>query len=88
MPTTSAASKAWRQNIKARTRNSAVKNSIKKMTVQFRKALTAKNMDSTKKLAAQLTKAYDKAAQKKIVTRNTAGRRKSRVQLALSKVTK
>lgn len=86
MPTKPAAAKAWRQNRKARARNTAVKNSIKKLTVQVRKALAAKQLDQAKTLGAQLVKALDKAAQKKVISRNTAARKKSRFHRTLRQV--
>lgn len=79
MPIKRAAFKALRQNLKARERNLAVKLSLKKMQVQLRKAYAAKNAAEAKTLTAQLVKAFDKAAQKKIVHRNTAARKKSRL---------
>lgn len=85
MPVTTAAAKALRQNIKRRARNSAVKTAIKKMSVQLRKAYTAKNNDQIKSLTMQLVKSWDKAAQHKVTTRNTAARRKSRLMARLHK---
>lgn len=79
MPVTTAAAKALRQNLKARARNSAVKTRLKKLSVQLRKAYTAKNMDQAKTLTLQLVKGWDKAAQQKVVTRNTTARKKSRL---------
>ncbi len=79
MPTTTAAAKAYRQNLKARARNAIVKHQLKKLQVRFRKALTAKNTDQVKTVAQELVRAYDRAAQKKVITRNTAARKKSRL---------
>lgn len=87
MPTTTAAAKAYRQNIKARARNTAAKDAIKKLAVQFRKAVTAKQLDKAKEAAAKMMKAYDKAVQKKILARNTAARKKSRLAAALRRAT-
>jgi len=79
MPTTSAAAKALRQNIKARARNTAVKNNLKKLSVRLRKAYTAKDMATVKTLTTEYVRALDKAAQKKVIHRNAAGRKKSRL---------
>lgn len=79
MPVTTAAAKALRQNLKARARNSAVKTQLKKLSVQLRKAYTANELDQAKSLTLQLVKGWDKAAQHKVVTRNTAARKKSRL---------
>jgi len=74
-----AGAKALRQNIKARVRNLGVKNAIKKASVQLRKAYTAKNLTEAATITASLIRAYDKAAQKKVMHRNLAARRKSRL---------
>lgn len=79
MPVTSAAAKALRQNLKARVRNTAVKTKLKKLTVQLRKAYDAKNLDQAKTLTLELVRGWDRAARQKIVTRNTAARKKSRL---------
>ena len=84
MPTNSAAFKAHRQNIKRRERNSAVKNSLKKQIVQLRKAYTAKDLKQAEQITKDLVRAYDKAAQGKVVHRNLAARRKSRLMARLT----
>ena len=84
MPIKSAAFKAHRQNIKRRTRNAAVKTAIKKLTVSLRKAYTAKDLATAKTLTATLIKSYDRAAQKKVLHRNTAARKKSRLLARLT----
>lgn len=85
MPIKRAAFKALRQNLKARERNLAITLSLKKQQVKLRKAYTAKNLAEAKTITAQLLKAYDKAAQKKVVHRNTAARKKSRLLARLTK---
>ncbi len=85
MPTTSAAAKALRQNVKARARNTAVKNGLKKFAVQLRKAYTAKDLNAAKKITADYIRALDKAAQKRIIHRNTAARKKSRLAARLTR---
>ena len=83
MPTTTAAAKAHRQNIKARARNKEVKDNLKKLQVRLRKAQTAKKSDDVATIIKEFTKALDKAAQKKVVPRNTAARKKSRLAAML-----
>jgi len=87
MPIKPAALKALRQNIAARNRNQTIKHHLKKLAVKFRQATTAKNNDQAKTIGHDLIKALDRAAQKKVITRNTAGRRKSRLARALKKLT-
>jgi small subunit ribosomal protein S20 len=79
MPTTSAAAKAHRQNIKAHARNKAVKDQLKKFQVHLRKAITAGDKAQVTTIIKDYTRAIDKAAQKKMVGRNTAARKKSRL---------
>lgn len=83
MPTTAAAAKAHRQNIKARARNKGVKDQLKKLQVRLRKAQTAKKADEVKTIIAEFSRALDKAAQKKVIPRNTAARKKSRLAALL-----
>lgn len=85
MPVTSAAAKALRQNIKARARNTAVKTKLKKLSVQLRKSYDAKNLDQAETLTLELIRGWDRAARQKIVTRNTAARKKSRLMLRWNK---
>lgn len=85
MPTTTAAAKAHRQNIKARARNKVVKDSLKKLQVRLRKALTAKNSADAAAIVKEFTRALDKAAQKKVIPRNTAARKKSRLAATLKR---
>lgn len=85
MPTTTAAAKAYRQNIKARARNKVIKEQLKKLHVRLRKALEAKKLDDAKTVVRDLIRAYDRAAQKKVLTRNTAARKKSRITAALAR---
>lgn len=86
MPTTTAAAKAYRQNIKARARNTNIKNGLKKLQVRLRKAITAKDKSAVATIVKDYTRALDKAAQKKVVTRNMASRKKSRLAAILKRV--
>lgn len=86
MPVKHAAFKALRQNVKARARNSAVKVAMKKMAVEFRKALTANDKAKASDIASRFVKALDKAAQKNIIHANVAARKKSRLAAALRKI--
>lgn len=83
MPTTHAAAKAHRQNVKARARNKVVTDNLKKLQVRLRKALTAKDQAMVVTVVKEFTRALDKAAQKKVVGRNTAARKKSRLAAIL-----
>ncbi len=85
MPTTTAATKAHRQNIKARARNKTVKDNLKKLQVRLRKALTAKDKTQVTTIVTDYIRALDKAAQKKVIKRNMAARKKSRLSAILKR---
>ena len=85
MPTTTAAAKALRQNIKARARNKGIKDGLKKLQVRLRKATTAQDKGAMATIVKEYTRALDKAAQKKVVTRNMAARKKSRLSALLKR---
>ncbi|MBI2985104.1 MAG: 30S ribosomal protein S20 [Candidatus Kerfeldbacteria bacterium] len=86
MPVTRAASKSLRQNQQARRRNVAARGQLKKLQLRWRKALVAKNVDQATSLAAEYSRALDKAARSHGIHRNTAARKKSRVYAALRKL--
>ncbi len=85
MPIKSAAFKALRQNQKARARNLTVKLHLKKLAVRLRKAVTAKQAAEVQSITKEFIRALDRAAQKKIIPRNTASRKKSRLMAAAKK---
>ncbi len=85
MPTTTSAAKAHRQNIKARARNKGVKDNLKKLQVRLRKAQVAKKSEDIAAIIKEFSRALDKAAQKKVIPRNTAGRKKSRLSAMLKR---
>lgn len=86
MPTTTAAAKAFRQNVKARARNKSVRDHLKKLQVRLRKAIAAKQVEPANSALREFIRALDKAAQKKIITRNTAARKKARAARAIKTI--
>ncbi len=79
MPHKHAAIKARRQTKERTERNAAVKKTISYLKKQAQKAARAKDIAKAESFTAQLIKAVDKAAQRKIIKKNTAARRKSRL---------
>lgn len=79
MPIKQAAKKALRQTIKHNARNVEVKESLRKLIKNTRKSVLAKKADEAAQTLRAVVKALDKAAQKKIIKKNTAGRLKSRL---------
>lgn len=84
MPIKKAAFKALKQDKKRRGRNLKTKNEIKTLLVDFRKAVTKKDKAKAEDLSKKLIKILDKAAQAKIIKKNTASRRKSRLMKKLN----
>lgn len=87
MPHTKQAAKAVRQNKLRTKKNSSVKNEIKTSIKKIRVMIEAKDAKSLESIAAAIKK-IDKAAQKGILKKNTAARKKSRLMLAYNKMNK
>lgn len=84
MPNKQAAKKALRQSIKHREYNVAIKESLRKLVKQVRKAVVAKKADEAATALRAAGKALDKAAQKKVIKKNTAARLKSRLAASVN----
>ena len=69
-----------RQNEAAHERNKAVKSALKTAVRKFREAAATGKADDAKKLAADASKALDKAASKGVIHKNQAANRKSAIQ--------
>ncbi|MBI2506974.1 MAG: 30S ribosomal protein S20 [Candidatus Colwellbacteria bacterium] len=79
MPNTQTAKKALRQSLKRRGMNLARKKQMKDALKQYRQALALNNTDEIKTRLPLVYKALDKAAKTKVITKNKAGRLKSRL---------
>ena len=79
MPIQKAAFKALRQAKKRTLRNLKVKTEIDKLLKSARKSAVAKKAKEAEELVKKAIKAIDKAAQKRILKKNTAARMKSRI---------
>ena len=84
MPIKKAAFKQIRQTKKRTLRNKKVKDNLKYLIKKSRKLIEAKKKDEAKDWVVKTIKALDKAAQKKIIKKNTAARRKSRLMKRLN----
>jgi len=85
MPIKKAAEKAMRQARKRTLRNKQVKGGIAFIRRSIRKALESKDVKKAAELAKQVIKNIDKAAQNKVLKKNTANRIKSRLMKAINK---
>jgi small subunit ribosomal protein S20 len=87
MPRRKTSLKKQRADKKKHLRNLRVKKALKKTIKQFQTLLSEKNASEAKPLLAKIFSQLDKAAKKKILHRNTADRKKSRLARKLLKTT-
>lgn len=85
MPIKHAAEKALRKAKKAAVRNRATIGRIKDLRKKALRAAAEKKTDVAKEALRAFGKALDKAAQRKIMTKNAAARLKSRLAKAVHK---
>lgn len=88
MPNKASAKKALRQDDKKAIRNLDVKNKIRFQTRRVKKNLKIEDIDTAKTNVKDLIKSIDKAAQKGILKKNTAARKKSRIMKRINKAEK
>jgi small subunit ribosomal protein S20 len=83
-----AAAKAIRKSAKNRAFNLKVKGGFKKLLKESRSLIVAKKIAEAKKSVLAAAKSLDKAARKKVITKNTAARLKSRLMKSLNAISK
>lgn len=86
MPIKKSAKKYMRITAKNTTFNRGVKGVIKSTVRKTREAVTAGKAEEAKEWFEKAKKALDKAAQKKVIKKNTAARKKSRLSAAVKKL--
>ncbi len=86
MANTKSALKAWRQNLRRRVRNRPARRSIRTQINKAHIALDHALRDTTAETVLAAVQALDKAAEKRIIHRNNAARRKSRLMKRLNKL--
>jgi small subunit ribosomal protein S20 len=84
MPNTKSAKKELRKNAKQKAYNKEIKNNVKSLIKQSKKAIMAKE-DNARDLVSQTLKALDKSVQKGVLKENSANRKKSRIHKLLNK---
>ncbi|OGI22108.1 MAG: 30S ribosomal protein S20 [Candidatus Moranbacteria bacterium RIFCSPHIGHO2_01_FULL_55_24] len=85
MPIKKSAEKYMRQTARRTAQNKIVKGVLKSAVRKTREAAQAGNLSEAKDLFKKAQKAIDKAAQKKIIKKNTAARKKSRLNALVKK---
>ncbi len=83
-----AAAKAIRKSAKNRAFNLKVKAEFKGLVKEARKLIAAKKEKEALKAVQAAAKSLDKASRKKVITKNTAARLKSRLMKALNAASK
>ncbi len=88
MPIKKSAEKYMRVTAKNTIRNKVANGVVKSAIKKTREADTAGNIDEAQETLKKAIKALDKAAQKKIIKKNTAARKKSRLNALVKKAAK
>lgn len=88
MPIKKAAKKYMRVTAKNTLRNKKVMGVVKSAIKKTREAVSADKVSEAQEWLKKATKAIDKAAQKKVLKKNTAARKKSRLNTLVKKLTK
>jgi len=88
MPIKKSAAKALRQSKKREERNKVHKAGIDWLKRQLTKSLADKNKDKSADFYHKIQKAFDKAVQKGALKKNTAARKKSRLNKKLNSLVK
>jgi len=84
MPHTKQAAKDLRQSVKKARKNAVLKSHIKTLIKKSRASIV-ENDGKAPEYIKEVIKRIDKAAQKGILKKNTAARKKSRIMLAYNK---
>ena len=85
MAITKSAKKALRQNISRKKRNIIRKKNLKSVLKQAQGLIAQKKIKEAKEMLPQIYKTLDKSAKTKIIKKNTASRKKSRITKAINK---
>ena len=85
MANTKSAKKDLRRSAKRRVRNTQVKSALKTYVKKVRTTANGGDVEAAKTALTAAVKALDKAAQKGVIHKNQAARRKSRIAKAANK---
>ena len=86
MPNIGSAKKRLRQNIATRERNRDRRSFVRNRCKNVVKAVLAGSVEDAEKLFREAVKALDQASSKRIVHRNAAARKKSRLSAMIRKL--
>ncbi|MFA6436933.1 MAG: 30S ribosomal protein S20 [Candidatus Paceibacterota bacterium] len=88
MPQTQSAKKALRQSEKKRAINYQYKKKMRDLVKNLRVLIKDGKKDQAEKILPDVYKAIDKAAKKDIIKKGNASRKKSRLTVAINKISK
>ncbi len=88
MPQKSSAIKRHKQNLKNREQNKSARSTVRTANRKFLESVQAKNVEEARERLKAFEKLIDTAAGKKIFKKNTAARKKSRMQRLLNSLEK
>ncbi len=88
MANTKSALKRIRQNEKKRLRNRYVRGNARKSVKKARLAIEAGDLEAAQMATAEAVSALDKAAEKGVIHKNNASRRKGRLMKKLAQIEK
>jgi small subunit ribosomal protein S20 len=86
MPNIKSAKKRLRQNITTRDRNRASRSFVRNRCKNVVKAVASGNIEEADQLFRDATKSLDQAGAKKIIHKNAAARKKSRLSAMIRKL--
>lgn len=86
MPNLTNAKKALRQAVKRTVRNQLVRDEMHSLRRHFKQAIEKADVKTAVELAKSLTSKFDKAAEKNVIKKGTAGRLKSRMMGAIKRI--
>ena len=86
MPNITSAKKRLRQNIATRERNRASRSFVRNRCKNVIKAVRAGNVEEADRLFREAVKSLDQASSKRIVHKNAAARKKSRLSAMVRKL--
>ncbi|MGD0354402.1 MAG: 30S ribosomal protein S20 [Dehalococcoidia bacterium] len=84
MPKTKTAEKSARSAARKAERNKAIRSSTRTDVAKAEKLVTGKKSEDAQAAVVQAISSLDKAARKKVIHRNTAARKKSRLMKKLN----
>jgi len=87
MPIKKSAKKALRQSKKRRKRNLVHKRKIKDLIKEVKSLVSQKKIKEARSLLPKVYKALDKAVKVRVIKKNTASRKKSRITNFIEKTT-